>query len=335
MEGIEGKLTHNIDASLEAVEEILNALLDISRLDAGALKPEKSTFRIDELMSALEVEFTPLADERGIDLRFNSCSLAVRTDRRLVRRVLQNFISNAIKYTSHGKALVGCRRRGNMIEIGVYDTGFGIPLNKQELIFREFQRLDGTAGFAPGLGLGLSIVERIGHMLDHRIALSSTPGKGSVFSILLPTAAVIPAAKRKTANLHTKTTNFDGLVVLCVDNEQSILDGMSALLTGWGCRILQGKDIEEAQREVRKHGHAPDIILADYHLNNGNGMDLIQQLRWKFDQKLPAILITADRSQARQDEARERGVALLNKPVKPAALRALIAQSRVHKLAAE
>ncbi len=335
LEGIEGKLTRNIDASLEAVEEILNALLDISRLDAGALKPEKSTFRIDELLSALEVEFSPLAEERGIDLKFITCSLAVRTDRRLVRRVLQNFISNAIKYTSQGKAMVGCRRRGRMVEIGVYDTGFGIPKNKQVLIFREFQRLGGTAGFAPGLGLGLSIVERIGHMLDHRIMLNSEPGTGSVFSILLPTAAVVPAAKRKTADLHTKTTNLDGLAVLCIDNEQSILDGMSVLLGGWGCSVLPGKDIEEAQMVIHDYGRAPDIILADYHLDDGNGIDLIQQLRWKFGPDLPAILVTADRSQARLDEAREKGVTLLNKPVKPAALRALIAQSRVHKLAAE
>ena len=335
MDGIEGKLTQNIDASLEAVEEILNTLLDISRLDAGALKPEITTFRIDELLSALEVEFSPLADERGINLKFVSCSLAVRTDRRLVRRVLQNFISNAVKYTSHGKALVGCRRRGDIVEIGVYDTGFGIPKNKQAVIFREFQRLDGTAGFAPGLGLGLSIVERIGHILGHRITLHSSPGKGSVFSILLPATAIVPAAKPKTAGVHTKVTNFDGLAVLCIDNEQSILDGMNALLTGWGCVVLLAKDADEAQMEIHKHGRVPDIILADYHLNEGNGIDLIQRLRTKFDQDMPAILVTADRSQARQDEARNRGVAVLNKPVKPAALRALIAQSRVHKLAAE
>lgn len=335
MAGIEGQLTQNIDASLEAVEEILNALLDISRLDAGALKPERSTFRIDELLSALEVEFSPLAAAKGIDLKFKTCSLAVRTDRRLVRRVLQNFISNAIKYTSHGKALVGCKRRGNMVEIGVYDTGFGIPKNKQTLIFREFQRLDGAAGFAPGLGLGLSIVERIGHMLGHQIKLNSSPGNGSMFSILLPTTAIVPAAKRKSAERHTKTTNFDDLAVLCIDNEQSILDGMTALLSGWGCNVLSGKDLGDAQQAIRKHGGPPDIILADYHLNEGNGIDLIQQLRWKFDPDLPAILVTADRSQARKDEAREKNVAVLNKPVKPAALRALIAQTRVLKLAAE
>ncbi len=335
MAGLEGQLTRNIDASLEAVEEILSDLLDISRLDAGALKPERTTFRIDELFSALEVEFSPLADERGIDLKFMPCSLAARTDRRLVRRVLQNFISNAIKYTPEGRALVGCRRRGTMIEIGVYDTGLGIPEDKQTLIFGEFQRLDSAVGFTPGIGLGLSIVERIVEMLDHQILLKSTPDKGSVFSILLPLAAFVPAAKRQTADLRTKTTDFEGLTVLCIDNEQSILDGMETLLTGWGCNVLSGRDLEDATTQIRKAGRAPDILLADYHLTNANGIDLIQQLRATLDHELPAILVTADRSQARRDEARLEGVAILNKPVKPAALRALIAQSRVHKLAAE
>src|SRR5690606_7265244 len=163
--GDEAKLAGNIDASLEAVEEILGALLDISRLDTGAMKPELSNFRIDEVFCQLDVEFAPLAAEKGLKLKFAPSSLAVRSDRRLLRRLLQNLVSNAIKYTPHGRVLIGCRRRGGLLRIEVIDTGLGIPQAKQRVIFQEFQRLEQGARVARGLGLGLSIVERIARVL--------------------------------------------------------------------------------------------------------------------------------------------------------------------------
>src|SRR5581483_3801099 len=164
--GTDACLVGNIDASLDAVEEILSALLDISRLDTGAMKPELVTFRIDELMRQLEVEFAPLAQEKKLQLRFVHSSLAVRSDRRLLRRLLQNLISNAIKYTPKGRVLVGCRRRGGRLVIHVCDTGLGIPDSKKRAIFQEFHRLDEGARAARGLGLGLSIVERLARVLD-------------------------------------------------------------------------------------------------------------------------------------------------------------------------
>src|SRR5215831_4918945 len=171
--GEDAQLVGNIDASLDAVEEILAALLDISRLDTGALKPEMMTFRIDELMRQLEVEFTPMAREKGLALTFVPCSLAVRSDRRLLRRLLQNLVSNAIKYTPQGRVLVGCRPHDGRLRIEVYDTGLGIPASKKRAIFQEFYRLDQGAKSARGLGLGLSIVERIARVLDYRITVSS------------------------------------------------------------------------------------------------------------------------------------------------------------------
>src|SRR5262249_49690938 len=165
--GEDAQLVGNIDASLDAVEEILGALLDISRLDTGAMRPEIGTFRIDELLRQLEVEFQPLAQDKQLQLVFMPCSRAVKSDRRLLRRLLQNLVSNAIKYTPKGRVLVGCRRRGDRLRIDVYDTGLGIPRSKQQAIFQEFHRLDQGARVARGLGLGLSIVERIARVLDH------------------------------------------------------------------------------------------------------------------------------------------------------------------------
>ncbi len=184
--GDDAGLVQNIDASLEAVEEIFAALLDISRLDTGAMQPEMTDFRIDELLARLEVEFAPLAREKGLDLMFMPCSLAVRSDRRLLRRLLQNLVSNAIKYTPKGSVLVGCRRRGSRLRIDVYDTGIGIPHAKRRAVFKEFHRLDQGARVARGVGLGLSIVERIARVLDCEVALKSTFGRGSRFSVEVP-----------------------------------------------------------------------------------------------------------------------------------------------------
>ncbi len=187
-------LAANADSALDSVEEILTALLDISRLDSGAMKPDIGVVAINDIFRQLSVEFEPIAAAKDLRLTFMPCSLSVRSDRRLLRRLLQNLVSNAIKYTPSGRVLVGCRRRKGRLRIEVRDTGIGIPANRQKQVFREFQRLDQGAMIARGLGLGLSIVERIAKALDHRISLESTPGKGTAFLIDLPAA---PAAVRK------------------------------------------------------------------------------------------------------------------------------------------
>ncbi len=194
--GEDADLVQNIDASLEAVEEIFAALLDISRLDTGAMKPEMTDFRIDELLQRLDVEFVPLAREKGLSLRFMPCSLTVRSDRRLLRRLLQNLVSNAIKYTTSGSVLIGCRRRGNKLRIDVYDTGIGIPHSKRRAVFKEFHRLDQGARVARGVGLGLSIVERIARVLDCEVALKSVVGSGSRFSVEVPRGKAVRQASR-------------------------------------------------------------------------------------------------------------------------------------------
>lgn len=328
------ELAENIDASLDAVEEILTALLEISRLDGGALKPEITAFRLDELLRQLQREFEPSAQEKGLKLVFLPTSVALRSDRRLIRRLLQNLISNAIKYTPSGKVLVGCRRRGAQVSVEVLDTGLGIPPSKQKTVFREFQRLDQGAKVARGLGLGLSIVQRIAQALDHRLTLDSAPGRGTRFAILAPRAAPLPAMATSAAPRQSPAGQLAGLRLLVIDNEPTILDGMRGLLTGWGCVVTTAPGLDEALASLRSKGE-PDVVIADYHLDHGNGLTAISTLRERTSMRVPAILLTADRSPQVREAAIALDVHLLNKPLKPGALRALLAQWRATRLAAE
>ncbi|HMN51045.1 MAG TPA: PAS-domain containing protein, partial [Xanthobacteraceae bacterium] len=330
----EAKLAGNVDASLEAVEEILGALLDISRLDTGAMQPEFTNFRINDLFSQLNVEFAPLAAEKGLQLFFIPSSLNIRSDRRLLRRLLQNLVSNAIKYTSKGRVLVGCRRLKGEVRIEVHDTGLGIPASQQKVIFREFQRLDRGARAARGLGLGLSIVERIGRVLGHKITLRSKSRKGSCFTVQVPTVALGVATERVAAT-PAPIAPLEGIVALCIDNEPQILDGMRILLTGWGCHVLTAGELQGAQELIQRGGQRPDVLLVDYHLDHGNGIDAVAALRETLGADMPAALITADRTPKVRDEARDRNIHVLNKPLRPGALRAFLAQWRVTRPAAE
>jgi CheY-like chemotaxis protein/anti-sigma regulatory factor (Ser/Thr protein kinase) len=280
------------------------------------------------------VDFAPAARAKGLDLRIMPSSLTVRSDRRLLRRLLQNFVSNAVKYTGTGRVLIGCRRRGTRVRIEVHDTGPGIPKSKHKLVFREFQRLEEGARAARGLGLGLSIVERLGRVLGHRIDLESTPGRGSVFAVEVPRAASLPST-RKPAAPARRSARLDGLTALCIDNEAQILQGMEALLKRWGCAVLTAPDRQQALRALHEPGAAPDVLLVDYHLDDGNGLEAVAEIRAALGRDVPAVLITADFSDALREAARRDGVAVLNKPVKPAALRALLAQSRARSVAAE
>jgi CheY-like chemotaxis protein len=274
-----------------------------------------------------------VARAKGLDLAVMPSSLTVRSDRRLLRRVLQNLVSNAIKYTPQGRVLVGCRRSGETLRIDVHDTGLGIPKSKLRDIFIEFHRLDQGARIARGLGLGLSIVERIARVLEHRIAVDSTSGQGSRFSIAIPLSAAAPAGAPAAERPSASPGQLAGLTALCIDNEPSILDGMETLLTGWECGVVKAADLGSAIAAVARSGIAPDGLLVDYHLDHGNGIDAIAALRRQFGD-LPAILITADRSPAVRNEARERNIQVLTKPLKPASLRAMLAQWRVLRVAA-
>jgi Na+/proline symporter/signal transduction histidine kinase len=331
-DGEEARLIGNVDASLEAVEDIIAALLEISRLDSGALNPDISAFRIDDALAPLALDFAPLAQAKGIDLIFVPCSLAVRSDRRLLRRLLQNLVSNAVKYTRTGRVLVGCRRRSAHLTIDVYDTGIGIPPHQQRAVFFEFHRLEQGAKEARGLGLGLSIVERIARVLDHPLHLQSEAGRGSHFSVTVPMA---PAAAHRILAAEARVDHGRiGETVLCLDNDGTVLDGMTTLLRGWGCNVLAASDLARAVAAGHAAGKPPSGLLVDYHLDRGNGIDAVIALRAQFGPDLPAALITADRSPEVREAAHAAGIAVLNKPLKPAALRAVMSQWAARRLAA-
>lgn len=330
--GENARLVDNIDDSLEAIEEILGALLDISRLDAGAMTPSLSSFRMNDLMRSLQVEFTPMAREKQIELRFVSSTLAVKSDRVLLRRLLQNLISNAIKYTPKGKVLVGCRPQGKTLKISIHDTGLGIPMHKRGEIFKEFHRLDQGARIARGLGLGLSIVERIARVLDHGIAIDANRSGGSHFSLTLPIAkGITHVAALTAANISAKMP-MSGTTIVCIENDPAILDGMKTLLMGWDARVIAALEPSAAIEAVANTEERVTGLLVDYHLDRGNGIGAIRDIRHRFGANIPAILITADRSPHVREAARAYGITVLNKPVKPATLRALLSQWRTQQM---
>ncbi|MCA0000726.1 MULTISPECIES: PAS domain-containing hybrid sensor histidine kinase/response regulator [unclassified Mesorhizobium] len=330
--GPAGKAAVNIDSSLESVETILGAVLDISRLDAGAMKPDDTAFNLDALLRQIGNDFRPLAAEKQLKLTIMPSSLTVMTDRNLLRRLIQNLVSNAIKYTRHGRILVGVRRRGELAEIQVIDTGIGIAGDKLNTVFREFTRLDEGAREAEGLGLGLSIVDRIARVLRLEIRIFSNPGKGTRFSVILPVAAVQePKREVETRAPARAAASLAGLSVLCIDNDARILEGMRLLLEGWGCAVETVSGTTNRDIAIRR----PDIVLADYHLDGETGLDAIVGLRAIHGDDLPAVLVTADRSNEVRTAAAGLDVPVINKPLKPAVLRSMMARVRPLAPAAE
>ncbi len=323
----------NIESSLESVETILGMVLDISRLDTGALKPSKTVFRLDELLQQIATDFQPMAEAKQLHMTIVPSSLMVRTDRNMLRRAVQNLVSNAVKYTREGCILVGVRRRGELAEIQVFDSGIGIPEDKLNTVFREFTRLDEGVREAPGLGLGLSIVDRIARVLRLELQLQSLKGKGTRFSVILPITHEAPqAAIVEPAPGTGPVFALSGLLVLCIDNDPRIVEGMRLLLEGWGCavRTASGSNVLDEPFSTE-----PDVILADYHLDGEDGLELIARLRSRHGRDIPALLLTADRSEELKAMAERMEVGVLNKPIKPAALRAMLSRYRKVLSAAE
>ena len=325
--GAQRPLLENLDRSLKSVEQLLDALLDISKLDAGGVVATVEQFPVHDVLNQLAVEFEAIAAEKGLRLRVRCRNCTVRSDPRLLRRLVQNFLSNAVRYTEDGGVLLTCRSRGDTVRIEVWDTGPGIPEDKRAAVFGEFQRLE-TADKASekGLGLGLAIVDRIARVLDHPIGLRSRVGHGTVFAVDVPRGEGVAATVR-AAGPAPRVGALTGQVILVVDNEAAILDGMDALLSGWGCTVLTATDEAGAAAALAAAAARPDLLLIDYNLDDGmTGIDLLPRLRAAVGGEVPAILITALRTEAVHEAARTAGMGLLTKPIKPAALRALISR---------
>ncbi len=326
--GEEGRrLVRQVERSLETMGDLLRTLLDISKLDAGVILPEWADVALDPLFASLKSDFQPLADKKGIRLRFRATELAAVTDRTLLRRILQNVVSNAIRYTSAGGVLVAARRRGASLRIDVYDTGSGIPDDERDEIFEEFHR--GTASAADltgGLGLGLSIVRRMVEALGHGLTFSSVVGRGTVFRLSLPLSVTPEVPSAPPDPEPPRAYGLFGARVLLVENDEEVAEATTALLERWRCTVRSAATADGAIDALGDTDWIPDVIIADQHLDHGDlGSEAIAEARAFLMRQVPAVIVTADPSDQLQRSARKEGIEVMLKPVKPAQLRALLA----------
>ncbi|SDK64463.1 hybrid sensor histidine kinase/response regulator [Microbulbifer yueqingensis] len=312
------RLLGRADSALAAAEQLITDMLQIARMDAGDIHPKFQRVSLDRILDDAVARARLGAEARGIRLRYRPTRAWVMTDEKMLRRVVQNLLDNAVKYTRTGGVLLGVRRRGKGVSLEVWDTGSGIEPARQQDIFREFCRLGGVER-EHGYGLGLATVERLCRLLDSPISLSSVPGRGSVFRVRLPAASPAPATRSRPAIARTAGYELD-LSVLCVDNEPAILEAMQALLGGWGCRLECALGREEALATP-----CPDLLLMDFHLDDDrDGMELARELMQRWGAEVPCVIISAENTDTVKASALACGWQFLQKPLRPAALRALL-----------
>jgi two-component system, sensor histidine kinase len=323
------RLVSGAESALRSVEDLLEALLEISKLDAGAVQADIRDFPLDDLLSSMRAEFTPIAAERGLSLVILNSGAIVKSDVRLLRRILQNLIGNAVKYTKSGRIEVSSQVEDGRLRVRVSDTGPGIPKEKHTEIFEEFRRLENHSSDAAhrGMGLGLAIVQRAARMLGHQLEVQSIVGQGSEFSILAPIGERRPAQPGVVAATLANRSPLTGARILVIDNEQAILDGMQALLAAWGCQVSTALSEDAAIDIVRRQAERPDVLVADYHLSQGKtGVQSVDKVRGVCGHAIPALVITANRTAEVSDILANLGYPVLAKPVKPAQLRAVLTQ---------
>jgi signal transduction histidine kinase/CheY-like chemotaxis protein len=315
------RLVPRIEAAVGAMNELFDALLDMSKLDAGVLVPQLAEFPVARVLTRVEATFAAAAREKGIRLRVFQSSAPVRSDFVLLERILLNLVSNAVRYTTRGGVVVGCRRRGASLRIDVCDSGIGIAADQHRKIFGEFYQVAAPDNEQHrGLGLGLAIVDRLSSLLGHPIELISTPGRGSRFSVY------VPAAQQRNERPAPRNVMPDlarGKLIVVLDDDVMVLEAMRGLLRSWGCEVVTADRAEAALVGIGDRW--PDLIIADYHLTGGHsGIDAIRQLRSAAGRHVPAFLLSGDTAPDRLREASETGHQLLHKPVEPMALRAML-----------
>jgi signal transduction histidine kinase/integral membrane sensor domain MASE1/CheY-like chemotaxis protein len=322
------KTVERVEAAVGEMNEMFNSLLDISKLDAGVLTPKIVDFSIARLLQKIETTFEEAAREKGLRLRVARSDAWVRSDALLLERILINLVSNAMRYTSRGGIIVGCRRRGDMLRIEVWDTGPGIPEGHRQNIFGEFVQLPGPERDRyGGLGLGLAIVDRLRRLLNLEIELTSTVGRGSRFTILVPTAAEGVSTVGTVRSSHPAAFAVEGKVILIIDDAPIVLEGTSGLLGKWGYSVVTAASDEAALIRLAQRDQRPDLIISDFHLANGKtGIEAIERIDAAFRASIPAILISGDTAPERLRDARDKGYILLHKPVDPMRLRAVMHQ---------
>ena len=319
------ELLGRIDAALDTVDELLSALLEISKLDSGAWPVSLTDFQIGPVLERLADDYRPQAHAAGLDLRVVPTHAHVRTDQHLFERVLHNLISNAIRYTAEGRILIGCRHRGDRTVVQVWDSGIGIPEPMLKEIFREFQRLgNAPRRDAKGLGLGLAIVDRIARLLDLDVTVASEVGRGSCFSVSVARCAQM-ASPEAAESPAPPLPGLTGKCVVVIDNDQAALDATHAVLDGWGCRFVGATSCADAVMQLSATKSNPDLVIAGFYLDdNLRGTDAIKSLRARYRQTLPAIIVSGDRSSDLRNVLKAAGFAFLPKPASPARLRAMM-----------
>jgi signal transduction histidine kinase len=322
------KTIERVEAAVGEMNEMFNSLLDISKLDAGVLTPKIVDFPIARLLQKIETTFDQTAREKGLRLRVRRSDAWVRSDVLLLERIVLNLVSNAMRYTLRGGIIVGCRRRGEMLRIEVWDSGPGIPEGHRQNIFGEFFQLPGPERDRyGGLGLGLAIVDRLRRLLDHEIELTSTVGRGSRFTILVPVAAEGVSTVEALRSSYPAAFAVEGKVILIIDDAPIVLEGTSGLLGKWGYSVVTAASDEAALIQLAERGQRPDLIISDYHLANGKtGIEAIERIDGAFGAWIPAILISGDTAPERLRDAKDKGYILLHKPVDPMRLRAAMHQ---------
>lgn len=332
--GLDARQLHfagKVDKAFGSVEEVLGTLLDISRFDSGSVEANVVPLSLAEMLTMLAAEFQPVADQKQLKLRCVPTSLFGLSDARLLRQIVQNLISNAIRYTAKGGVLIGARRKGQMIAIEIWDTGPGIPEDKRDFIFEEFRRLGQDLPDAPkGAGLGLAIVRRIARLLGHRIEVVSEVGKGSCFAIELPACASLQSLDKPQPAIGRLPVDLASFTAIVIENDLVILEGMMELLQESGMRAIPAVSAGEALETLQSLEKTPDLIIADYHLDHGTGAAAIEALRRAVSHRIPAIVVTADHTAKVQAEIHRGGIAYLRKPIKTGDLFTLI-----HKVIAE
>ena len=317
-------IVSSVDISLNDLENLICTLVDISKLDAGVVKADKSSFKLADLLDNLANEYQQQTHHYGVELHYVTTDIIVHSDSVLLARVLRNFLSNAFRYTENGKVLLGCRRHGNYVSIEVWDNGVGIAKEKIKEIFQEFKRLKSSkTSFRNGLGLGLAIVEKISKVLTHAIKVDSVQGKGSMFSIQVPLGKVDPLPILNSQNQPAlQNTILEQRTVWVIDNDVNICDGMAKLLGGWGCNIITAVSLEHLKQQVDMYHDHVDILIVDYHLDDGEtGLSAAKIINDARKFALPTLMITANYSKSLKDEIKNANILLLNKPVKPMKLK--------------
>lgn len=317
-------LVNSVDASLSDLENLICTLVDISKLDAGVVRADKSTFKLADLLDNLANEYQQQANQYEVTLHYVPTDIIVHSDSVLLARVLRNFLSNAFRYTENGKVLLGCRRQGDTVSIEIWDNGVGIAKEKINEIFQEFKRLQSSkVAFRNGLGLGLAIVDKISKVLKHPIKVDSVQGKGSMFSIKVPIGKIDQIdAQNSIPTQILQNTDLAQRTIWVIDNDANICDGMARLLGGWNCTVITAISLEHLEQQVDIYQDNADILIVDYHLNNDEtGFSAASIINKGRILAIPTLMITANYSKSLKNEVAKTGVLLLNKPVKPMKLK--------------